>query len=94
MNDKTKQHEEKMKALKKHFKKLKLIAILLCVAFNVVVDTLVFVFASVEIIVFAVIVTLWISCMVLFAYLRQLYKIKTTQETQLMEETPLGKMRF
>lgn len=94
MNEKLKQHEEKMKALKKHFKKLKLIAILLCVAFNIVVDTVVIIFASVEVKIFAILVTLWLSCMFLFTHLRKLNRIKFTQESLLMEETPLGKMKF
>ena len=94
MEEKRQQHEEKMKVLKKHFEKLKLIAILLCVAFNVIVDVLVIIFASIEIKIFAALVTLWLSCMFLFTYLRKLNKIKVTQETQLLEETPLGKMKF
>ncbi len=94
MNEKMKQHEEKMKLLKKHFRKLKLIAILLCAGFNIVVDTLVITLASVEIRIFAVLVTLWLSCMFLFTYLRKLNKIKAAQESLLMEETPLGKMKF
>ena len=94
MNEKQKQHEEKMQLLKKHFRKLKLIAILLCAAFNIVVDVLVILFASVEIKIFAVLVTLWLSCMFLFTYLRKLNKISATQEAQLMEETPLGRMKF
>lgn len=94
MEEKRRQHEEKMTALKKHFKKLKLIAILCCVAFNLVVDTLVILFASVEIKIFAILVVLWLSCMFLFTYLRKINRIKYTQETQLMEESPLGKMRL
>ena len=58
MEERRKQHEEKMKALKKHFKKLKLIAVLSCIAFNIAVDTIVILFASVEIKIFAVLVTL------------------------------------
>ena len=94
MEEKRRQHEEKMSALKKHFKKLKSIAVLCWLAFNVIVDTLVIVFASVEVKIFAVLVTLWLSCMFLFTYLRKINKIKVTQETQLMEEGPLGKMKF
>lgn len=94
MTEEQKQHEEKMLLLKKYFRKLKLRASLLCFAFNVVVDTLVIIFVSVEVIIFAILVTLWLSCMFLFTYLRKLNKIKITQETQLMEETPLGKMKI
>ena len=94
MTEKQKQHEEKMLLLKKHFRKLRLKAWLLWAAFNIVVDFLVISFASVEVRIFAVLVTLWLSCMFLFTYLRKLNKIKFSQETQLMEETPLGKMRF
>ena len=94
MTEKQKQHEEKMLLLKKHFRKLKLRASLLCFAFNVVVDILVILFASVEVRIFVILVTLWLSCMFLFTYLRKINKIQYTQELQLMEETPLGKMKF
>ena len=94
MEDKRQQHEAKMKALKKHFTKLKLIAVLICLAFNIVVDAIVFAVASAEIIVFAVLITLILSVMLLINYLNRLDKIKIAQETQLMEETPLGKMKF
>lgn len=94
MEDKRKQHAEKMKALKKHFKKLKLIAVFLCIAFNIIADVLAFVFASVEVLIFIVIITMILSVMLLINYLNRLDKIRVSQETQLMEEAPLGKMRF
>ncbi len=79
MEDKRQQHAEKTKALQKHFKKLKLISVLCCIAFNIVVDAVVMFFASPEIILFTVIVVLMVSCMFLFNYLKRLYKIKITQ---------------
>lgn len=94
MDDKRQQHTEKLKSLKKHFKKLKLIAILICLAFNIVVDLVAFAIASAEIIVFSVIIALILSVMLLFNYLNRLDKIRITQETQLLEETPLGRMKF
>lgn len=94
MEEKRRQHTEKLKSLKKHFKKLKLIAILICLSFNIVVDIIVFSIASAEIIVFSVIIALILSVMLLFNYLNRLDKIRIAQETQLMEETPLGKMKL
>lgn len=89
-----KNYSEKMSQLKKHFKTLKLRAILLWLGVNAVADTLAILFFSVEIIIFSIILVLIISTMIMINYLNRLDKIRITQETQLLEDTPMGRLKF
>lgn len=94
MNEKELKHSQKLQELKKHFKKLKTIAILLWLLANVVIDAIAIAFFSIEVKVFAVIIVLILSTLFMVKYLNNLDKIRITQETQLMEETPLGRLKF
>ena len=94
MNEKEAMHREKMKALKKHFKKLKTVAILLWLAANIIIDSIVIAFFSIEVIIFAIIITTILSTLFMIKYLNNLDKIRITQETQLMEEAPLGRLKI
>ena len=94
MNEKEIKHNEKMRNLKKHFKKLKLIAVVLWLAANIIFDTVVILLFSIEIIVFAIIISFILSTMFMIKYLNNVDKIRIAQETQLMEETPLGRLKI
>ena len=94
MEQKRMKHAEKMNQLKKHFKKLKLRAILLWLAFNIVADVVSIKAFSFEIIIFTIIISLIISTLIMINYLNRLDKIRIAQETQLMEETPMGGLRL
>ena len=94
MKQKQMSNIEKMEQLKKHFKTLKLRAILIWLAVNVVVDILSFLFLSIEITIFTVIITFIISAMIMINYLNRLDKIRITQETLLLEDTPVGRLKF
>lgn len=94
MKQKQMSNIEKMEQLKKHFKTLKLRAILIWLAVNVVVDTLSFLFLSIEITIFTVIITFIISAMIMINYLNRLDKIRITQGTLLLEDTPVGRLKF
>ncbi len=94
MEQKQAVHLEKMQQLRKHFKKLKLRAILLWLAFCVAAITVALMFLSVEMTIITVIVAFIISTMFMINYLNRLDGIRIAQETQLMEETPMGKMKF
>lgn len=94
MKQKQMSNIEKMEQLKKHFKTLKLRAILIWLSVNVVVDTLSFLFLSIEITIFSVIITFIISAMIMINYLNRLDKIRITQETLLLEDTPVGRLKF
>jgi hypothetical protein len=94
MNEKEIKHNEKMRNLKKHFKKLKLIAVVLWLAANIIIDTVVILLFSIEIVVFAIIISFILSTMFMIKYLNNIDKIRIAQETQLMEETPLGRLKI
>lgn len=94
MNDKEIMHREKMKALKKHFKKLKAVGILLWLAANIIIDSAVIAFFSIEVIIFAIIITTILSTLFMIKYLNNLDKIRVAQEMQLMEEAPLGRLKI
>jgi len=94
MEQKQKNHTEKMTQLKKHFKFLKRCAILLWLAINIVFITVAILFFSVEVIVFSVIIEIIITTMIMINYLNRLDKIRIAQETQLLEDTPMGRLKF
>lgn len=94
MSAKAEKHAEKLAELKKHFKKLKNRAILIWAAINLAVIVLSILFLSIEISIFAIIIGAIISTMIMINYLNRLDKIKLTQETQLMEDTPLSRLKF
>lgn len=94
MREKELKHNQKINELKKHFKKLKMIAIALWLVANIVIDTVATVFFTVEVIVFAIIITLIISTMIMINYLNRLDKIRITQETELLEKSPLGRLKI
>lgn len=94
MENKQKKHAEQMKELKKRFKKYKLLATLVWLSVLAVIITCLFLFATVEVIIFGIIISVIITTMIYINYLNRLDKIRVAQETQLMEEAPLGKMKF
>lgn len=94
MNPKEQLHSEKMKELKKHFKRLKLIAVILWLIANIIIDTVAILFLSIEVMIFAIIISFILSTMYMIKYLNNIDKIRITQETQLMEETPLGRLKI
>lgn len=94
MNNKEQQHNEKMKELQKHFKRLKRIAILIWLAANIVIDALAIAFLTIETIVFVIIIAFILSTMFMIRYLNSIDKIRVTQETLLMEEKSLGRLKF
>ena len=94
MSDKMQKHAQKMEELKKHFKALKSRAIIIWAVVNIAVITLAILFLSVEITIFAIIISAIISTMLMINYLNRLDKIRIAQETQLMEDTPLSRLKF
>lgn len=94
MSEKMQKHAQKMAELKKHFKALKTRAIIIWLVSNLAVITLSILFLSIEITIFAIIICAIISTMIMINYLNRLDKISITQETQLMEDTPLSRLKF
>ncbi len=91
------QHSEKLKELKKRFSKLKIRAAVIWLIYNVIVDVAAFaVFGSsrVEWLVFTLIVSTAISTLVMINTLNRWDKLRISQETQLMEQTPMGRLKF
>ena len=94
MSDKMQKHAEKVAELKKHFKALKTRAIIIWLFINLAVIILSILFLSIEITIFAIIISAIISTMIMINYLNRLDKIRIAQETQLMEDTPLRRLKF
>lgn len=94
MDDKSQKHAKKMAELKKHFKALKMRAIIIWAIINILVITLSVLLLSVEITIFAIIICIIISTMIMINYLNRLDKIRIARETQLMEDTPLSRLKF
>lgn len=92
-----KQHSDKLKELKKRFKKLKIRAIVIWLIYNVIVDTVAFVLFGkfrIEWLVFTLIVSTAISTLVMINTLNRWDKLRIAQETQLMEQSPMGRLKF
>ncbi len=90
-------HSAQMNELRKHFKKLKRITILVWLIVNIVVDVasyLIFQNGHIEIFIFVLIITALLSTLVMINTLNRQDKIRITQETQLMEKTPLNRLKF
>lgn len=98
MDEKWQQYEAKRKALNKHFKKQYLKVLLGFIAYNIVADVVIFAllkgiiggpFATV-----AFLVSTGISFFFALKSFTDLKNIKNQQEVQLMQDAPVGKIRF
>jgi membrane protein YdbS with pleckstrin-like domain len=92
-----KQHSDKLKELKKRFRKLKIRAIVIWLVYNVIVDTVAFVLFGnfrIEWLVFTIIVSTTISTLFMINTLNRWDKLRFSQESQLMEQTPMGRLKF
>jgi hypothetical protein len=97
MDPKWKQYEEKQKALKKHFKKQYLKVWLIFIAYNLVADIIIFLLSGIITEPIAIVVFLVSTGLSFYIALKafvDLKKIKTQQETLLMQEAPVGKIRL
>lgn len=91
---KQEQHAEKLRELKKHFSRLKLRAFIIWLLANLVINTVTFLFFTVEIIVAALIIGIIITTMIFINYLNRLDKIRVAQEMRITEEAPVNRLKL
>lgn len=97
MEEKSTSHTEKLQELNKRFKLLKLRTVLIWLLYNIVVDIAAFFVlhgSNIEIMVCIIVISTIISTMVMINSLNKWDKIKATQEAQLLEKTPLSRLKF
>ena len=94
MDQKKQEHYEKMQQLKKHFKRLKRRAILIWIVIYALIIAAAVSFLDISMVIATIIITGIASTMIMINYLNRLDKIRVTQETQLMEDTPLSRLKF
>lgn len=97
MNEKEQEYIEKIRALTKHFKKLKIITISIWLLFNIAVDVttfLVFKDEHIELFVFSFILAAMISTLIMVNTLNRQDRTRVAQENLLIEQAPLGKIKI
>ncbi len=98
MNDKWQQYEEKRKALNKKFKKQYLKVLLIFLAYNIVADILIFAvlktFIGGPFAIVAFLVSTGLSFFFALKSFTDLKNIKNQQEIQLMQDAPVGRIRY
>ena len=97
MEEKGATHTEKLQELNKRFKLLKLKTVLFWLLYNIVVDVAAFFVlhgSNIEIMVCVMVISTIISTMVMINSLNKWDKLKAAQETQLLEKTPLSRLKF
>lgn len=97
MSEKQQIYNEKLNSLTKHFKKMKTITVFCWLLFNIAVDVttfLVFKGEHIELFVFSFILAAMISTLIMVNTLNRLDKIRVAQETLLIEQAPLGKIKI
>ena len=97
MDSKWQQYEEKQKALKKQFKKQYLKVWIIFAVYNVIADVAIILLSGIitePIAIVAFLVSTGLSFYIALKAFVDLKKIKTQQETLLMQEAPVGKIRL
>ncbi len=96
-DSKLEKHEQKIKQVKKYYKKLKRITILIWLIINIAVDVAAYVIwhnAHIEITIFVILIGTMLSTLFMIKRLNNLDKICYTQEMQLLEKTPLNRFKI
>lgn len=97
MEEKVATHTEKLQELEKRFKLLKFKTVLFWILYNAAVDIATYLVlhgSNIEIMVCVMVISTIISTMVMINSLNKWDKLKAAQETQLLEKTPLSRLKF